>query len=482
MLRYGKTISERGAKFLGKKKDKIRVSFVGQNASEVTGSMTLVYTEHSTILIDCGLYQSNNTKSDFAINSKLPKEIKSAIKKDDLKYVLITHLNIDHHGLLPLLINSGYHGEIIMPNKSREIAKKMLLDGYNIMIRDAELLGKSPYYTKEDVYEVLNLIYEVPLCKEFDLDEYITIEARSAGHLIGSAQFKIKVNQDGCTKSIIATGDLGSKYSHNPFLEPLQPFHKADLIIGECTYGNPEKSINKDVRHKDIEKLECVIEEATRVGASVLIPSFSFGRTQQVLYELWNMYKDRDFPYKVVIDSPLSCALTNIMSDIEDSGILKEILEWDNLILSSEHKTHLALMTNKRSKIIIASSGFMKFGRSVSWAQYLLPRKNNVFCFVGYSSETSLAGKIKKGQKQITIAGKKYKNKAEVVNLRSFSSHMQSEELLDYYSSINSNNVCLVHGDMETKLIFAELLKERFEKENKSTKVTVVNKGTVVAV
>lgn len=463
-------------------KDKIKIYFVGENAKQVTGSATLVKTKDVQFLVDFGLAQGNSLRKDFDVNSKIPKEIKA--KKID--YVFITHTNADHFGKLPLLAKYGFSGKVIVPKGNKEIIKRMLLDSAYIIERDANYLDREPFYDKQDVYSIVRLVEEYDFGKHHKLGEFINFNFLHAGHILNSAQIEIDVKSGMNKKKILFTGDLGNITFYKPFVERLEPCRKANIVVGECTYARDDRSVKSYQRDKDKEKLKTIIRQTTEAGGNVFIPSFSLDRTQTLLYILYELLDD-DFPYNVIVDSPLSVDMTNMYPDLitnGQSGKMKKILEWDNLILCKDHKDHELIKRDGRPKIILSSSGMMTAGRSVSWAERILPDKNSEIVFVGFAVEGSLASKIKdRKQKGVTINGKRIRTKCGVTILNSFSSHMQHDDLLKYYTSINgAESIYLVHGNMDDKINFSKELQDKIHNNNKTTNVVCVNKSTVATI
>lgn len=463
-------------------KDKIKIYFVGENAKQVTGSATLVKTQDVQFLVDFGLAQGNSLRKDFDVNSKIPKEIKA--KKID--YVFITHTNADHFAKLPLLSKNGFAGKVIVPSGNKEIIKRMLLDSSYIIERDANYLGREPFYNKQDVYSIVRLIEEYDFGKGHKLDNFVSFNFLHAGHILNSAQIEVDVKNGMNKKKILFTGDLGNISFYKPFVERLQPCRKANIVVGECTYSREDRSVKPYQRDKDIEKLKTIIRQTTESGGNVFIPSFSLDRTQTLLYILYEILGENS-KHKVIVDSPLSVDMTNMYPGLitnGQAGKMKKILQWDSLILCKDHKEHELIKRDGRSKIILSSSGMMTAGRSVSWAERILPDKNSEIVFVGFAVEGSLASKIKdKKQKSVTINGKRVKTKCGVTILNSFSSHMQYEDLLRYYTSIGgAESIYLVHGNMDDKIAFSRTLQDKIHNNNKTTNVVCVNKSTVATI
>jgi metallo-beta-lactamase family protein len=306
-------------------------------------------------------------------------------------------------------------------------------------------------------------------------------------HTIGSAQTMLYFNDGLHKKSVLYTGDIGSNwYFHSPFVEKTEYIKKANMVISEATYGLKDSPTDKDDRLKDREKLKRYILETMESGGSMLIPSFSFSRTQELLWEIYNIFKDEKFPYSVIIDSKLSVDLTTLYPKILDKEKrlkMEEALKWENLFLVSEHKTHEMLKKSNKPKVIISSSGFLvEKTRSHSHLLELLPNKNGRICFVGYTGDENSLGHKLKNNKSITYKGEKYTIKSDIVNLSSFSSHIQYKELLWYLSEINSEKVIIHHSDKSAKESFVKDLQEEINKKNKTSKVLISNKDSKISI
>lgn len=474
---------------MAKKKNNIKVSFVGGNAESVTGSMTHIQTDNKNILLDCGLFQSNNVKNDYKFNSR-----KLDFKVSELDYIFISHFHADHAFLLPRLYKEGCKARIICTKDSTLFLKCMLKDSAYIMQRDCEALNKksdikyNPLYSDEDVYAALEYIEEYDFNKLIELDDEISFTFLPAYHIIRSAQIELNIRQNNHQKKIYFSGDLGNtSITNKHFVEPFVACKNANLVIGECTYsGNTTTSTDKK-KQKDIEKIQMVVKRSCiDKNSTVLIPCFSMDRTQNILALLYEIYGNRkDFNVPIYLDSPLAIQVTKLYSQVcegKDKELLDKIYEWENLKFIKESVDSRALMATKGKKIIISASGMMDMGRSHNWAKVVLPDSNACILFVGYSSMDTLASKIKNGhtQKTITIDGKSYPNRCDIVDLLSFSGHMQREDLINYYSEIQTEKIALVHSEFKNKIDFAKDLQKEISRKNKTSKVVVVNKSTVI--
>jgi metallo-beta-lactamase family protein len=474
------------------KKDKVKVSFCGMNASEVTGSMTLIEYGDIKILCDAGLYQSNNVIGDFKINSR-----KFTFNPKEINYIFISHVNIDHFGLLPRLYNEGCTAQIITYYDSVDFIQPMLEDSAHIMDTDMIRIRKkmpnaNPIYTNEDVRKVLPYIRGYDSDSIHALDNVVSFELFSAGHIIGSCQSVIYIKENsGHITKIGVTGDIGNIVFNNPFINDFKPIVKCNILIGECTYNDASRSGKKKDRDKDIEKLKATIDTICNDrNGRVLIPSFALQRTQTILKVLYDIFgEDESFDLPIIIDSPLAVKLTKIFKSTligEQKELIEKITSWENVKMITDSEESKACVADKSPKIILSSSGMINAGRSKHYVKDILPRSNDCIIFCGYTCEGTIGWKIKNEseQKTITIDGKPYKNKCQVVNLKSFSSHMQHDELLMYYKNV-ANNGCdaiyLVHGD-DGKIAFKKELEEEIRKINKTTKVVAVNKSTSVSI
>lgn len=476
-----------------RKKQQIKISFIGGNSYDVTGSMTLIEIEDKRILLDCGLIQGGTVLQDYKDN----KNMLTKNKLKDIDVVIVGERHIDHIGNLPYITKVNGNCRIIAPLKSKKIYKCMLEDSALISSRDCELLTRKyedkvfvPNYDLDDVDNFIKSVEEKPIGEKIYVDENISIKYSYSGHIFGCCQTEIWITTNGKTKHLLYTADLGNTLNaeNRPFTEAFEKVNSSNIVISECTYGKrTKKQCTKKTIDKDLEKMYTVIEQyCIDMKSRVLLPTFSLDRTPAMLYMIWNKFKEdnRFDNVKVLIDSPLSNKLLDIyIEELEEkeSNLLKEILEWKNIerIITPEQSKYA--MENYKNCIVISSSGMCNVGRSKSWLMKMLPCADNCIIFSGYCGENTLGGKIKDcKQKTITIDNKVLANRANVVSILGQSSHMQRNELLEYLSSINCEKIYLVHGEMQGRIEFAEDLKEMINNNSKTTKVCVVNKGTTI--
>ena len=418
------------------------------------------------------------------------------IRPQELQYIIIGHVHQDHIGMIPTLYARGKcNAKIIVPKGSTSILKEMWLDSSFINCRDVEVINLKndrnyePFYTEDVVYKTLEYIEEIDSDKIVPLSDELAIRYTDAGHILLSKQCEVYINGGSRTRKILFSSDLGniSTQDTRVFVENFKPVTSANIAIMECTYASKERQCTKETYKKDVTKIKSVVEQyCIDNNSRVLIPSFSLDRTPYILWILYSLFgKDANFKIPILIDSPLANRLLDCYSSIldgEKKELFDEIMSWNNIKRVIQPEASKVAIADKGAKIILSSSGMLTAGRSVKWTQSILPNENDCILFMGYSGENTLAWKLKYGKdhKTININGKPYKNKAQIYDLKSFSSHMQRNEMLNYYKSINCEKIYLVHSD-SNKIEFKHDLENAIADCLKSTKVVAVNSGTKIS-
>ena len=470
---------------MGKKKSKVRISFVGNNSIAVTGSMILVETEYKTILLECGMIQSSNSIKDYKDNAK-----HFPFKPKNIDYVFINHAHTDHMSLTPKLVRDGFNGRIITTEITSKLAKPMLKDSANIIRKDSEYISKKrgvnfePFYNEDDVYNTLNLIDTYDYGIIHKLDDNTSFKFLHNSHIIGACQLELFLKTStGHIEKILYTSDLKGNINKNYYVEDTEYCTKANIVISECTYGADEKNVKAN-RVKDLEKIKTVVNQVCLMDKGrILIPVFSLSRAQQLLTDLYCLYgEDKTFTTPIIVDSPLIWEITKVYKDAlqgEHKELFDKVCNWENVRFIKDYNESKNCVSDNSSKIVLSSSGFLLKGRSVNYLKEFISDIKSHILFVGYSPEGSIASKIKNGQKFINIEGKSYKNKCSITILNSFSSHIGQIELLNYLKGISCEKVFLVHADTNSKLRFKELLEEEISKLFRSTRIIATNKDTV---
>lgn len=477
---------------MGKKKDKVTLEIIGGNAESVTGSCTKITTNNHVYLFELGMIQDGHTPlENYKLNSKLLQKI----RPQEIDYIIIGHNHLDHVGLIPALYARGKcNAKIIVPKKSTCILKEMWLDAAYINQRDVEIINLKdknyePFYNEDIVMKALNYVQEIQSDEIVNISEELSIRYRNAGHILLSKQAEVYINGGSHTRKILFTSDLGNLATQESrvFVEDFQPVPTCNIVIGECTYSSRTgKEITKKTLETDMQKIKSAIEQyCVDNNHRVLIPTFSLDRMPYILWILYTLFgKDESFKVPILVDSPLANRLLDCYSSIledEEKEKFDEMMSWKNIKRVITPEDSKAAITEKGAKVICSSSGMLTAGRSVKWTQSILPNENDLIMFVGYAGEDTLAYKIKheKEQKTININGKPIKNKAQIIDLLSFSSHMQRKDLINYYKGINCDKIYLVHSD-KSKIEFKQDLEKAISDCLKSTRVVAVNNGTKI--
>lgn len=478
---------------MAKKDDQVHLEFLN-NAEDVTGSCTIIKFLDRTILFEFGGIQSGHTPID---NYKLNKAQISKVKAKDVDMIICGHMHYDHIGNIPALTKANPNIRTIIPQDSYGILREMWLDSAGINERDCEEMSNIypdkvfiPSYTIPDANEALNTVEEFNVGQIYALDDNISIRYTYSGHIFGACQCELYIKIKNVTKKILFTSDLGNlKIADNkPFVQKFIPVDHADIVIAECTYGSRDNlKVTPKIVNKDLEKIESVVNQFCRdIKQRVLFPVFSLDKCPNILWMLYNMFgKDETFDTKIVIDSPLTNRLLDRYGEVltgEAKELYDEMLSWKNIVRIIEPEDSKNAVSTMNNCVILSSSGMLTQGRSVKWCKSVLPKAENCIICTGYAPEGSLAWMIKNcsDKKTINIAGMDIKNRAQVINIRSMSSHMQREDMIEYYSNINTKKIYLVHGEMNGKVEFAQDLKEELSKKSKSTQVCVVNNATKI--
>ena len=479
---------------LSKKKDKVTLEVIGGNAESVTGSCTKIQTSDHAYLFELGMIQDGHTPlENYKLNSKLLQKI----KPQEIDYIIIGHNHLDHIGLIPALYARGKcNAKIIVPKKSTCILKEMWLDAAYINQRDVEIINLKdknyePFYNEDIVMKTLNYVQEIQSNEIVKISDELSIRYKNAGHILLSKQAEVYINGGSHTRKILFTSDLGNLATQESrvFVENFEPVSTSNIVIGECTYSQrSRKEITKKTLEFDMQKIKSAIEQyCIDYKRRVLIPTFSLDRMPYMLWILYSLFgKDENFKVPIVVDSPLSNRLLDCYSSIlegEEKEKFDEMMSWKNIKRVITPEDSKAAIADNGAKVVLSSSGMLTAGRSIKWTQSILPHENDLIMFIGYAGEDTLAYKIKheKEQKTININGKPIKNKAQILDLQSFSSHMQRKDLINYYKGINCDKIYLVHSD-KNKIEFKQDLEKAINDCLKSTRVVAVNKGTKISI
>lgn len=477
-----------------KEKKDYGIYFVGNNAQDVTGSCTLVKYGNKQILLEMGLIQSNSYLENYRNNTA-----KFDFNPSEIDYCFILHGHLDHTGLLGRLVKEGFKGKIITNHKTASLLEPMLVNSSFILDSEARMLSKkfgrtyNPIYTSDDVYRMLEFVYEYD---DFDtvykLDDTVSFRWYRNSHCLGALQLQLFLEDEEANKktSILYTSDIGALHSDNHYVENTEickDFNKVTIM--ESTYGEKirAKKTKRD-RKKDVEHLKVAIQTVLEREGKLILPAFSFARTQELLTTIYELFhEDKDFDCRVVVDSMLSCQICDLYLDVldkKDYDLWKKVYDWDKVEFIKLKDDSLACVKDSKPKIVISSSGFCQNGRVLSYLEEYIKDTNNVVVFSGYvgSDPSYLSYRLKnyKDFKTVKINRNAVENRADCITLSSFSSHASREDLIEFGTELNTEKIVLVHGSTEAKLSLQEDLVDSLRKNDKTTRVLVSNKDMVV--
>ena len=469
----------------------MKITFLGA-AKTVTGSNFLVEAAGKKFLVDCGMYQGKVTE-EFENSDPFLYDVNS------IDFMLLTHAHIDHSGRIPKLYNEGFRGNIYATKATCDLCEIMLPDSGHI--QEVEVVWKNkkrirqgekalpPLYTAEDAYKCLEIFKPVDYDDIVEIDDNISVRFNDAGHMLGSSIIEVWVTEDGKTKKIVFTGDLGN--NDLPLLDSPTMISNADYLVMESTYGN-----RLHIRNDDKAKMFLdIVSETLDNGGRVIIPSFAVGRTQEILYEIDKLKEefsqDEEFARKyetlmkvpVYVDSPLAISATEVFKknvDLFEDEIQEKIkrgdnpLEFNGLQFTQTAEESKALNQDTRPAIILSASGMCDVGRIKQHLKHNVWNPKSTILFVGYQAPGTLGRSIVEGAKKVKIFGEEIAVNARVEYIEGYSGHADQTWLLNFiYSFTNPpKHVFLVHGEPEGQLE----LKEKIE-QTSECKVIIPNFG-----
>ncbi len=444
----------------------MKLQFLG-GVRTVTGSCFYIECNNLKILVECGMYQGEDVE-----------EINRAVfdfNPEEIDYVFITHAHLDHSGLLPRLVKEGFKGRIITTSATKDLLEIMLYDSAHIQESDAEWLTRKalragkppviPLYTAEDVRNVMSMIDIKKYGEIFHIGNGIKYRFLDAGHILGSGTLEIWFQDSPREKKIVFSGDIGKK--GNPIVrDPIIPVN-ANFIVVESTYGN---RLHKSLK-ESIDELTNAIKTTFKRGGNVYIPSFAVGRTQDLLYILNNLVREkRLYNINVYLDSPMAQEATKVYLSHpecfdEEAKKLFTTKDYDNSIklhFVQSVQESMALNKIKSGIIVIAGSGMCEGGRIRHHLKHNLWRHECSVIFVGFQGKGTLGRKIVEGAKTVHILSEEIAVKASIYTINGFSAHADRAELIEWLSFFkNSPEVFVVHGEEDISMIFAKFVNEK---------------------
>ena len=452
----------------------MKINFLGA-AQNVTGSKHLIQVGNYNLLLDCGLYQGRRDESN-KLNSTLPFDATT------INAVILSHAHLDHCGTLPILVKNGFTGKIYCTPATAEIAKYILLDSAEIQKQDSEYFNRHvttpaeqivPIYTEDDVQQAVEYFQPTDYFRLSNqwtqLNENIRFKFYDAGHILGSAITLIEINENGQAKTLAFTGDMGRDSS--PILRaPEYIAEDTETLLTECTYGDrlhkPMSDATSDFKD--------AINAAIKNKGKIIVPAFSLGRTQDIIYILHKLLNQKAIPsLPIYIDSPLAENITeifpkyikdfndNFQTDFGNRG--ESPFSISNLTYVRSIEDSKALNNLPGPLMIISASGMAEGGRILHHLKNNIQNPQNIILLTGYQAEDTLGRKIQEGISPVKIFGKDYEVRAQVKTLGEFSAHADQNDLLSYIAKIKDlQRIFLVHTELPQATAFKDMLKKSY--------------------
>lgn len=448
----------------------MNIEFQGA-ARTVTGSMHLLHADGKKVLLDCGLFQGRRQEANER-NRTFPFDPAS------IDAVVLSHAHIDHSGNLPQLVKKGFDGPIYSTPATRDLCSIMLADSGFIQEKDADFLNRKlarrgepliePMYTARDVAAAMRLFRTVPYEKDFDAVPNVSVRYTDAGHILGSASVRLEVKERGTAKTLGFTGDIGPR--NLPIVRDPVFLGQVEALISESTYGG--RTHGAPEGKEDL--LRADIQRTIDRGGKIIVPAFSIGRTQDIVFALHKLFDAGKLPrIPIYVDSPLAVNATEVFRlhpecfDEETYGHVlanHDPFGFNRLHYIRDVAESKRLNEMKEPAMIIAASGMCEAGRILHHLAANVSDPRNTVLIVGFQAEHTLGRKLVNKQEEVNIFGSAYALKAEVVVHDSFSAHADGDDLLRYVGQCDAHQlqkVFLVHGEYERQLDFQKGLLDR---------------------
>ena len=443
-------------------------------AQTVTGSKHLLRTSRATILLDCGLFQGRRREA-------LEKNRIVPVDAGALTAVVLSHAHIDHSGALPLLRRQGYGGPIYATPATRDLAAPMLLDTALLQEADARHIARliargergiepvEPLYTEADAIATLPQMIGLPYHQRHELAPGVTLQFLDAGHVLGSAVVVLDVTDQGLSRRIAFTGDLGRR--HLPILRDPEVPDGVDALINESTYGD---RLHPPMEESDARLAEIITRTVAR-GGKVIIPSFALERSQEVVYELKRLRQAGRVPdVPVYVDSPLAVKLTDVFRlhpECYDEEARQQLLGRDSpfdfpgLRYVSDAEDSKAIDADDRPAVVIAANGMCEGGRVLHHLRTVIEDPKHTVVIVGFQAQHTLGRRLVERRTEVRIFGVPHRRRVEVAVLNGFSAHADQAGLVAFAEGVRQRGslgpVVLVHGEAPAQQALASLLNAR---------------------
>ena len=442
----------------------MKLQFFGA-AAEVTGSCHILHVGGRRVLLDCGLIQGSR-KDEARNRDPFPFD---ASKIDA---VVLSHAHLDHCGRLPLLVKRGYRGPVYAQEATCELTAILLADAAYLAERDAEYRSRKtgkkvkPLYTMAEGERVVRQLEGRRYRERFDVVPGVSVRFIDAGHILGSCVVEVFLSEDGVEKKLVFSGDLG-QYD-TPILRDPDPVDRADVVLMESTYGGRRHREREDT----ISELRDIFTSPRNRKGNILVPAFSIGRSQEILYQLGTHYEEWGLQrFRIFLDSPMAIEASKVyweyphLYDEEATRLRREnggMPLLPNLTLSRDTEQSMAINRIRSGAIVIAGSGMCNGGRIVHHLKHNLDREETQVLITGYQAYGSLGRRLVNGEDTVRIHGLTVPVRATVHTVGGLSAHGDQDDLARWYETMeNRPPVYLVHGEPESQRDFAKYLHRR---------------------
>jgi metallo-beta-lactamase family protein len=446
----------------------VQIEFAGA-AREVTGSCHILRLNGQTVLLDCGMFQGRRSETRER-NARLPCPV------DEIDAIVLSHAHIDHAGRLPFLTRHGYRGPIHCTAATRDLSAVMLADSAHIQEKDAEFLARrnkeviEPLYGMRDATTAVERMIGLPYDQPFDVVPGLRATFTDAGHILGSASVALECSEGGTTRRLVFSGDVGR--NGLPIIrDPHPPGGGADVVILESTYGNRDHASVEGAR----EQLARVIIDTAARGGKILVPAFSVGRTQELVYDLHLLARAGTIPaIPIYVDSPLAIDATTVFAmhpEIFDQTEdlvqkVRELFTFTQVHYTRDASESKALNAQHGPMVIIAASGMAEAGRILHHLAHNAADPRSTILIVGFQAEHTLGRRIVERAPMIRVFGDEIPLRARVEVLNGYSAHGDRTELQRWLDAVRRGNaggaapvVHLVHGEPDAQDAFAAQLR-----------------------
>jgi metallo-beta-lactamase family protein len=448
----------------------MQIQFLGA-VQTVTGSMHMLTVNGKHILLECGMYQGRRAES-LERNRHLPFDA------TQVDVMVLSHAHIDHSGCIPSLVKGGYNGNILATPATRDLCSIMLRDAGHIQEADAAYLNKNrkpgeppiePIYTQQDAIRSLDSFVTLTYGRAFSIAPGVTLTFFDAGHILGSAMVCLDIEEKGRKRRLLFTGDLGRPGM--PLLRDPSIPQDVDILLIESTYGDRLHGSTEE----NVARLREVINQTHRRGGKVIIPAFSVGRTQYIIYVLHQLLAQEQIPScPVYVDSPLSVNATEIFLlhpecyDEETRQFLMDTGSQSPFAFAGVHYVRdvdesKAINTLRGPAIIISASGMCETGRILHHLKNNIEDSRNTVVIVGWQAPDTLGRRLVEKQERVRILGEEYVRRADVQTLNAFSAHADRDELIGWFKAVQNphlQHAFVVHGEASAPTALAAAMRE----------------------